>query len=59
MLVDNVRVYDSTVGIGAVGLDEGRPASVYTLQGFKVNVSSVEELDPGIYIIDGKKVHVR
>lgn len=52
--------YDRWVaGIEPVYGKAERPSEIYTVFGVKVNVKSVKDLTPGIYIVDRKKLIVR
>lgn len=48
---------DPSAGIGSIETDNAADDAVYTLMGIRVGTrSSMRDLAPGIYIINGKKV---
>ncbi|MBD5204206.1 MAG: hypothetical protein HDS82_04945 [Bacteroidales bacterium] len=53
----------NTIIVGFSGADvvaaENAPAEIFTIEGTKLNVTSVTELPAGVYIIDGKKTIVK
>ena len=55
---DNVVINIDTSGIAGVTMSNEYQGSIYTLQGVKVgeNASSFDNLEKGIYIMNGKKV---
>lgn len=56
-------VPEGTVDNGSAGVDgifdANTAAAIYTIDGRKVNAGSKEELAPGLYIINGKKVMIK
>ncbi|MCH5236382.1 MAG: hypothetical protein J1E95_01115 [Muribaculaceae bacterium] len=53
-------IYTVTVGeTGILGINGDEKLDIYTLQGVKINVESLKELNNGIYLINGKKVVIR
>lgn len=56
--VPEVKFFDSNgveTGIGKIGMDIVKPTGIFNLQGQKMKMP----LQPGIYIIDGKKVIIK
>lgn len=60
MLIDNIRIYNkNSNGINSVWQERNDKTTIYNLQGMRLNVESIKDLQPGVYIINGKKILIK
>lgn len=59
VFITKLAIMRSTAGIEEAEITEHTTMGIYTLQGQRIDASSVEELPRGLYIVNGKKMVVR
>lgn len=65
VILDNIRIgQDAGSGVGNVSMDAGRTDGLYDVYGIDGrlvlrNAESLQGLAPGLYIVNGKKVHIQ
>ena len=59
VFITKLAIMRSTAGIEKAEIAEHTTMGIYTLQGQRIDASSVEELPHGLYIVNGRKMVVR
>ena len=59
VFITKLAIMRSTAGIEKAEIAEHTTMGIYTLQGQRIDASSVEELPRGLYIVNGRKMVVR